>query len=93
LKPYIGVFVVVIVLLSLFFLNVWQSFRYEYLKREVTALEEQQLEAFEENKRLIAGVAVLETPERIESIATEQLGLNGPFEKPPVIITLGEQND
>jgi cell division protein FtsL len=56
-------------------LNAWQSNRYISLRREVKRLEEAQGEWVESNKRLIAGIAVLSSPERIEYIARTDLGL------------------
>ncbi|MDR2109702.1 MAG: cell division protein FtsL [Spirochaetaceae bacterium] len=53
----------------------WQSARYGDLEREVRRLETAQEEWLESNKRLIAGIAVLSSPERIEHIAEEDLAL------------------
>jgi cell division protein FtsL len=52
-----------------------QSARYADLEREVRRLEISQEEWVENNKRLIAGIAVLSSPERIENIARNELGL------------------
>ncbi|MDR0561188.1 MAG: septum formation initiator family protein [Spirochaetaceae bacterium] len=54
----------------------WQSSRYAALEREVKRLEDEQEVWIESNKRLIAGIAVLSSPERIEKIAKEELGLS-----------------
>jgi cell division protein FtsL len=56
-------------------LNVWQSFRYRERERELGQLESAQEEWVESNKRLIAGIAVLSSSERIEHIAVHDLGL------------------
>ena len=56
-------------------LDVWQSNRYAALKREISRLEEAQAEGVEGNKRLIAEIAALSSPERIEHIARNELGL------------------
>jgi hypothetical protein len=61
-------------------LNAWQSFRYRELERETGRLEGVQEEWVESNKRLIAGIAVLSSSERIEYIAIHDLGL---IKKPP----------
>ncbi|MDR1210996.1 MAG: septum formation initiator family protein [Spirochaetaceae bacterium] len=53
----------------------WQSLRYTALENEITRLEETQKEWIDSNKRLIAGIAVLSSAERIEHIAREELGL------------------
>lgn len=64
-----------IVVSGLFIGNVWQSYRFTRLEREIIALRRQHLESLEENKRLIAGVAGLRSPRRIRAIAEEELGL------------------
>ncbi|MDR0998134.1 MAG: cell division protein FtsL [Treponema sp.] len=48
---------------------VWQSTRYTDLEREILRLETAQEEWVESNKRLIAGIAMLSSSERIENIA------------------------
>jgi cell division protein FtsL len=54
----------------------WQSSRYVSLEREINRLEDAQAEWIESNKRLIAGIAVLSSSERIEFIAQNELGLD-----------------
>lgn len=54
----------------------WQSSRYTALEREISRLEDAQAEWVESNKRLIAGIAVLSSSERIEHIAQHELGLD-----------------
>jgi cell division protein FtsL len=76
------------VLCALYFFNVWQSYRYTSVERETERMQARQMELFEENKRLIAGIALLESPDRIERLAQEQLGLEGPYEMAPLIIRL-----
>jgi cell division protein FtsL len=56
-------------------LVVWQSTRYNALRQELDRLEEAQADWVESNKRLIAGIAVLSSPERIEQIAEKDLQL------------------
>jgi len=56
-------------------LSAWQSSRYGDLEREIKKLEKIQEEWIENNKRLIANIAVLSSPERIERIARNELGL------------------
>jgi cell division protein FtsL len=58
----------------------WQSVRYTELTWEIKKLESLQEEWVENNKRLIAGIAVLSSSERIENIAKKDLGL---VKKPP----------
>jgi cell division protein FtsL len=53
----------------------WQAVRYTGLTWEIEKLESLQEEWVENNKRLIAGIAVLSSSERIENIAKKDLGL------------------
>lgn len=69
---------VIAIPIALFF-NVWQSYRYAELSAELDQLETAQREAFERNKRLIAGIAVLRSPGRVARLAEEQLGLSRGF--------------
>jgi cell division protein FtsL len=69
------VIVFALVLGGLLFLSSWQGFRYESLKREVRRMEEEQKDWLELNKKLVAALAVLGSPERIERIAVKELGL------------------
>ena len=54
---------------------VWQSFRYAELEKNVRVLEADQKEMVVENRKLIASIAVLSAPSRIEQFAVEYLGL------------------
>jgi cell division protein FtsL len=56
-------------------ISVRQSRKYAALQREVGSLEVIQEEWIESNKRLIAGITLLSSPDRIERIAAEELGL------------------
>jgi cell division protein FtsL len=56
-------------------LSAWQSSRYGDVERELKQLEKIQEEWVENNKRLIAGIAFLSSPDRIEHIARDELGL------------------
>ena len=60
---------------ALFGLQAWQSDRYARLESELRSLEKSQIEWIESNKRLIAGMAVLGSAERIERIAREDLNM------------------
>jgi cell division protein FtsL len=57
------------------FLTRVQAYHYMKLKAEVEKMEADQKEWLEKNKKLIASIEVLRTPQRIEKLATEQLGL------------------
>jgi cell division protein FtsL len=56
-------------------MTIVQSARYADLERELQSYEKTQQEWVENNKRLIAGIAVLSSPDRIEHIAKNELGL------------------
>jgi cell division protein FtsL len=56
-------------------ISIRQSRKYAALQREVRGLEVIQEEWVESNKRLIAGIALFSSPNRIEHIAAEELGL------------------
>jgi cell division protein FtsL len=58
-----------------FFLQVLTAYQYQMLEREVGALEQEQKDWFEKNKKIIAGISVLRSPERIEKSARDELGL------------------
>ncbi|MBN2509651.1 MAG: septum formation initiator family protein [Spirochaetales bacterium] len=59
----------------LLFLNVWQSFRYWEVEREIQELEQVQIELFQENKLAAAGIGYLHSPFMIDEVARESLGL------------------
>ena len=94
MRRYIAFACVIILPVALFF-NVWQSFQYEMLEQEVSELEEKQREIVEENKRLIAGIAVLRSPARIQAVAEEELELEREFPARTVYVTIeaGRQDD
>ena len=79
--------------LSLFFLNTWQGFRYQELEREVVGLEREQKNWLEENKKVIAALAVLTSPSRIKSLAEESLGLKPLKPGDRIEIELGRASD
>jgi cell division protein FtsL len=57
------------------FAGVAQTSRYTALETEVRNMENEQHEVITLNKRLVSGIAVLSTPERIERVATLDLGM------------------
>jgi cell division protein FtsL len=75
MKRMILLYVFVITVPLLWGLNAWQSTRYIALERETRRFEEAQEKWIESNKRLIAGIAVLSSSERIEHIAKKELNL------------------
>ncbi len=68
-------------------LDSWQTARYARVDAELQALEEQQREWLESNKRLIAGIAVLGSSQRIEAIARNELKLRKV--EPEAILQIG----
>ncbi|MCL2601804.1 MAG: cell division protein FtsL [Treponema sp.] len=60
-----------------FFLGIvaWQSARFAELERNVRWLETSQENWVEDNRRLIAGIAVLSSSARIGQVAVQDLGL------------------
>ncbi len=63
---------------SCFLLGAWQGHRYSALTAEVSGLEAEQNRRMEENKKLIAALALLASPQRIDRLAREELGLKRP---------------
>jgi cell division protein FtsL len=74
-KRYFFLYFLVLTIPMLLGLAAWQSIRYQNLNREIKTLELTQGEWVESNKRLIAVIAEYSSPERIEDIAINQLGL------------------
>ena len=52
-----------------------QAIQFQDLKRDVTAKEKEQYEWIEKNKKVLAGVTVLRSPQRIETLAAGDPGL------------------
>jgi cell division protein FtsL len=52
-----------------------QSKRYAELNAEITSLEKTQAQLVEENRKLITDISILSSADRIETIATEELGM------------------
>jgi cell division protein FtsL len=75
IKKYILLYFLVLSIPLALGLLVWQSNRYQAVSRELTRLEQTQGEWIESNKRLIAGIGEFSSPDRIESIARNQLNL------------------
>ena len=62
--------------LPLFFLAVVvQAIQFQDLKRDVASKEREQYEWVEKNKKILAGVTVLRAPQRIETLAAGDPGL------------------
>jgi cell division protein FtsL len=76
MRRYWLIYFIVLTIPLLLGLTAWQSSRYSELDKEVRTLEAVQEDWVESNKRLIAGIAVLSSSERIENIALRDLRLN-----------------
>jgi cell division protein FtsL len=76
IRRYFFLYFTILTIPVLLAINAVQSNRYMSLRQEIERLEEAQAEWVESNKRLIAGIAVLSSPERIEDIARNDLGLH-----------------
>ncbi|MDR3139451.1 MAG: cell division protein FtsL [Treponema sp.] len=74
IRRYLLIYFMIVTIPLVLGLNVWQSFRYREIERDLGKLEREQEEWVESNKRLIAGIAVLSSSERIARIAVD-LGL------------------
>ncbi len=59
----------------LMMLQVLQGYRFAVAIEETQVSEAQQLDKLEENKRILAGIAVYDAPERIYQVAEKSLGL------------------
>ena len=59
----------------LLMLQVLQAYRYVVATEEIADLESLQEERLEENRRLVAGIAVFDSPERVYGVAVDSLGL------------------
>ncbi|MCK4540650.1 MAG: cell division protein FtsL [Spirochaetales bacterium] len=78
------VFLLVLTIPLLFFLNIRQTFQFREIEGEVVDLERQQKEMYEENKRMVIGIEFLRSPERIDSLAQDVLELK-PLESDKVL--------
>lgn len=54
----------------------FQAKKYTDLSKEISDLERKQEQLIEENKRLVSDISILTSAERIEKIATEELGMH-----------------
>jgi cell division protein FtsL len=53
-----------------------QAKRYTDLEKELRSLEKKQTELIEQNKKLVSDISVLSSADRIEKIATTELGMH-----------------
>ena len=59
----------------LLMLQVLQAYRYISATEEIAHLQRLQEDGVETNRRLVAGIAVFDSPERVYGVASESLGL------------------
>ncbi|MCR4735831.1 MAG: septum formation initiator family protein [Treponema sp.] len=57
-------------------LYAFQAKKYSDLAKEVVELESKQEKLIEENKKLVSDISLLSSAERIEKIATDELGMH-----------------
>jgi cell division protein FtsL len=76
IRRYILLYFIILTIPLFLGLTVGQSIRCAELIRDIHRLEAAQEEWIESNKRLIAGIAVLSSAERVEYIAQNDLGLS-----------------
>lgn len=79
-----------IVLSLLIILTVRQSYLYQEELVLIEELEVLQQSRLEENRKVRAGIAVLESPERIDRLAQETLGLEKATPSQTTLILRGE---
>jgi len=60
---------------ALLSVEVWQVYRYRRLQDEVGELEVEQKRWLEENKKVLANISLFRSPERIQKLAEQALGL------------------
>ena len=73
------------------FLNVWQVFHHRQVRSEIASLETEQREWLENNKRVLAGITVLSSPERIDKLARDLSLEKDPRERVLYIFFNGDQ--
>lgn len=74
IKNFCAIVISLLIPVMLFAL-VWQSHQYTQLQDEIADIEQQQYALVEENRRMISGISVLSAPERIQRVASEELGM------------------
>ena len=74
-KVWISVLMFVTLIVGCLFVDLLRTQKYITLEREVKSLEKTQYEKIEYNKRLISEISMRTTPERIEKIARDELGM------------------
>jgi len=86
------VFIVLLALTvpCLLFAVAWQACQYSTLLNHAEKLEEEQKVWMQENKKIVTGIAVLESPERIEKVIKELLSVKKLQPEDILKITIGK---
>lgn len=71
----VGVIFLALLIPALMILAGVQTHRYTMLEKRVDQLNSSQYEIIEESKRLVSDISVLASSDRIEKIASEELGM------------------
>ena len=87
MKKAVVLFILITIPLSAFMV-VQQVFENELLQKEIRTLTEKQQTLFEKNKRLIANIAILRSPERIAELAQKELHLKQLPDKEMVFVKI-----
>ena len=74
------------------FVNIYQTYVYQSVGQSVALLESHEKSWLEQNKRVVAGIAVLSSPARIDQIATSKLGLKQRILEPTLRVTAPPQS-
>lgn len=78
---HLALFVFALLTPSLLMLKAWQSGEFRKCENEILALEQKQEDLVEDNKKIIANISRLSSSDRIERIATEELGMREALSK------------
>ncbi len=89
-KTLVFVFALAIPLLLIF--DVYQAGKYAALEKEIKETESRQYELVESNKRLLSGISVLSSPDRIEKLAVETLKMRKALPEEIIRIELKGKN-
>ena len=74
-KRYFGLYFIVFTIPVFMGITAWQSVRYTDLEKETRVLETAQEKLVDENKKIIADIAMMTSSEKVESIAAHDLNL------------------
>ena len=77
----------------LMMLQVLQGYRFAVAVEETQVSEAQQLDKLEENKRILAGIAVYDAPERIYQVAEKSLGLREADPESVLLVRFPDNNE